>query len=251
MEKPQNIYDNPVFFEDYQTMRESKINANELIEIPQIKKMLPNIKGKTILDLGCGAGGMSRFFAENGAKKVVGIDISSNMLKIAKERTLQKNISYLNLPMEDISSLNSKFEFVFSSLAFHYVENFDKLISDISKLLKPNGVLLFSQEHPVGTAMIFNSPNMENHIEINGKRYYLLSDYNNNSQRKLHWSVDDVVKYHRNFSTIINSLINNGLEILQIEESTASEEAIKLVPKYKYQNDRPYFLFVKAIKKSN
>ena len=58
--------------------------------------------------------------------------------------------------------------------------------------------------------------------------------------------MDGVIKYHRNFSVIINSLAENGFFIEKLIDSYADEEAIKLEPKYKYQNDRPYFLFIKA-----
>ena len=47
---------------------------------------------------------------------------------------------------------------------------------------------------------------------------------------------------------LCNTLIKNNFTILEIKESTASKEAIDLVEKYKYQKDRPYFLFIKAQK---
>ena len=62
MDKPQNIYDNEKFYKDYRDMREKGLNANELIEIPIMKEMLPDLNGKRILDLGCGNGGMSKYF---------------------------------------------------------------------------------------------------------------------------------------------------------------------------------------------
>lgn len=64
----------------------------------------------------------------------------------------------------------------------------------------------------------------------------------------MHWNVDDVIKYHRSFATIINTFIQNNFQILEIQESKASKEAIELVNKYKYQKDRPYFMFLKAKK---
>lgn len=247
MNKPQNIYDDNTFYNEYKDMRETHINANELIEIPIIKSMLPDLKNKKILDLGCGNGTMSKYFIEQGASYVLALDISKNMIEEAKEKNNDEKITYDVLGMEEISKIKDKFDMVFSSLAFHYIEDFDKLTSDISNLLNKDGILLFSQEHPTVLASKLE-PGVDKRIEINNKRYYLLSDYNDNGKRVMPWNNCDVVKYHRNFEVTINTLINNKLNIMQIKESTASEEAIKLVDKYKYQKDRSYFLFIKAQK---
>lgn len=227
-------------------MREGKINANELLEIPNIKKMLPNLEGKTILDIGCGEGGMSRYFVKKGASKVVAFDISTNMINEAKKHNC-KNIEYMVLSMEDLSKIRTKFDIVFSSLAFHYVKDFGKLMNDISNLLKIGGFLIFSQEHPIVLSTILKE-DMKKYTEIGDKRYFYLSDYNNQSKRLVNWNVKGVVKYHRNFETIINTIVNSNMKIIEIKEPVASKRAIALVPKYVYQKDRPFFLFVKAQK---
>jgi len=242
----QNVYDDKVFFDYYKELRESKINANELIEIPQIKEMLPDLKDKTILDLGCGDGSMSRYFIECGAKKVVAIDVSTNMIKEAKKHKTP-NITYKVMSMEEIDSIKGKFDIVYSSLAFHYVEDYLKLITDISNKLKKGGYLVYSQEHPIVTCLKRPKDNSK-YVEIDGKKYYLVTDYNNIGKREVNWTVDCVIKYHRNFETIINTLIGANLQIEKIGESKASAEAIKLKPKYANQNDRPFFLYVKAKK---
>ncbi len=243
----QNVYDNQEFYKEYKKMRDGKINANELIEIPIIKTMLPNLEGKEILDLGCGAGAMSMFFAEKGAKSVLGLDISANMIKEAEEENAFKNVSFKIMAMEDIAQIDKKFDIVFSSLTFHYIEDFDKLMRDISGLLKKDGILLFSQEHPFATASILDKETPK-YIEKNGKRIFHLSDYNVLGERKYLWNIEGVVKYHRNFTTLIKGIIKADMNILDLQESYASEEAIKLVPKYIYQKDRSYFLFIKAKK---
>ena len=46
----QNIYDNEIFFERYKKIRDNKINANNLFEIPTLFSMLPDLKNKRILD---------------------------------------------------------------------------------------------------------------------------------------------------------------------------------------------------------
>ena len=247
MDKPQNIYDNEKFYKDYRDMREKELNANELIEIPIMKDMLPDLKGKRILDLGCGNGGMSKYFIEKGAKSVLAIDLSSNMINEAKEKNNAENITYVVLGMEDISKIEGKFDIVFSSLAFHYVKDYDKLVKDIYNLLDENGILIYSQEHPIATASKYHKE-MKSYIFLDEKRYYVVSNYNENGERKMFWNVDGVIKYHRNFSYTINTLIQNKYNLLEVRESTASEEAIKLNSKYENQNDRPYFLFIKASK---
>lgn len=243
----QNIYDNNAFFEEYEKMREKDINANNLIEQPIFYSLLPSLKDKKVLDIGCGTGGFCRTAKNEGASFVMGIDCSKNMLEVAKR--YKDDITYLNLPMENLSKLNDKFDVITSSLAFHYVKDFDKLIYDISNLIKPGGELIFSQEHPVATAFIPpKGQKLDNKIDIHGKRYYLLSDYNNLGIRIVTWNVTGVEKYHRNFSDIINTLIRHGFMITNVTESYADSEVIKKEPKYKYQNDRPYFIFISAKK---
>ena len=85
----QNIYDNETFFEGYKKIRENEVNANNLFEIPALFSMMPDLKDKAVLDLGCGFGEHCKRFVESGAKKVVGIDISEKMLEIAK---IEKNL---------------------------------------------------------------------------------------------------------------------------------------------------------------
>lgn len=246
MEK-QNVYDNEQFYSEYIAMRETHVNANDLLEIPVMKELMPDLKGKTVLDLGCGYGEMSKFFIEQGAIRVVACDISENMIKLAQMHNADDRIEYKILSMEELSLINEKFDFVFSSLAFHYVEDYNKLINDIYNHLNTNGILLFSQEHPIVTAPTYPS-GQDKRIDLKDKRYFIFSDYNVEGARTKLWNNTDVVKYHRNFKTTINTIINNNLELLAIEESTARPEAVEKVAKYIYQNDRPYFLFVKARK---
>lgn len=244
-----NVYDNSTFFEEYQTMRANKINANNLIEIPIMKEMLPILKDKTILDLGCGAGDMDKYFIENGAKSVLATDISVNMINIANAVNSHEKIEFKVLKMEDLETVNQKFDIVYSSLAFHYIEDFNKLLSDINNLLNPNGMLIFSQESPINTATNKEDKDKSNKIEIDGKQYQLLHGYCKEGERQVWWNDTFVTKYHRTYATLVNSLIKNNFEIVEIKDSYASKEAINLCPKYIHQIDKPFFTFVKATKK--
>ena len=79
----QNIFDDQIFFEGYKALRDGDFNANDLIEQPAMRKRLPKLEGKSVLDLGCGYGHNCIDFVHRGAKRVVGVDISEKMLEVA------------------------------------------------------------------------------------------------------------------------------------------------------------------------
>lgn len=76
----QNVYDDPVFFANYKKLRENEGSANACVEQPAMFSLCPPVAGLSVLDLGCGSGEACRAFAEMGAARVVGLDLSENML---------------------------------------------------------------------------------------------------------------------------------------------------------------------------
>ena len=246
----QNIYNIKSFSDAYDKMRyENKgMNANDLVEIPNFRKLIPDVKGKRILDLGCGYGANDKYCIGLGAKEILGIDISKHMIKIAKENNNDENIKYKVMAMENINEIEEKFDIVISSLAFHYVKDYEKLINDIYNLLNDDGILIFSIDHPLRIASKFETWMKKNYTKINGKWFLLVSDYNREGIREKEWNGVMVKRYHRNFSSLINGLVNSGFKIDKILEPIPDEKAIKIIPKYINQYDRPYFLFVRAKK---
>jgi len=243
----QNIFDNETFFNGYKVLRESDCNANDLIEQPAMRKLLPDLKGKTVLDLGCGYGHNCIDFVKRGADKVVGIDISEKMLSVAEKESHDDKIEYRNMSMTDISELGEKFDFIYSSLAFHYVKDFDAFAKDMYSVLNAEGHLLFSQEHPIITSTVDGAGHF-NKNENGEKISYTFSNYNQPGERRIHWYVDGVIKYHRTFSNIINALSKAGFIIEEVCEPVPEEWVIEKVPAWIKEYIKPNFLIVKARK---
>lgn len=174
----QNIYDNNNFFNQYEELRKENKNknANDLIEIPNFRKLVPDVKNKSILDLGCGYGENDKYYKEQGAKYVLGTDISYKMLELAEINNKKDGVEFMKIAMEDISSINQKFDIIISSLAFHYIKDFDKLIEDCYNLLNDNGYLVFSQEHPITTCIKYTEHVKKGHTIIDDKYFGLFSD---------------------------------------------------------------------------
>ncbi len=243
----QNIFDNETFFEGYKALRDNDINYNDLLEQPAMRKLLPDLSGQSVLDLGCGYGHNCIDFVRRGSKMVVGIDISEKMLSVAKEESAHTKIEYRNMSMTDISVLGEKFDFIYSSLAFHYVKDFDKFAKDMYSVLSSGGQLLFSQEHPIITATLDGGGHFNK--DENGNRVsYTFSNYNEEGERKVHWYVDGVVKYHRTLSGVINALARAGFVIEEICEPVPEEWAIERLPTIVKEYIKPNFLIVRARK---
>ena len=243
----QNKYDDKTFFDYYIDMREKGHNANSLIEIPTIKTLIPDLKGKSVLDLGCGMGEMCKYYKSLGAKRVLGIDISTNMIDYANAHNKEDGIEYMILPLERLFKIKERFDVVISSLAFHYVEDFDTLMKDVRAVMNPGATLIFSTEHPMATCLQLPlDGHIDKKVEIDGERYYLIKDYNRPGRREFMWNDEVVVKYHRNFEIFINGLVSNGFMIDKLIEPAATEKAISIIPKYRYQYDRPYFIVFKC-----
>lgn len=242
----QNIYDNEIFFEGYQNIRKHPANANNLFEIPALFSVMPDLKDKRVLDLGCGFGEHCIRFVEEGAAKVVGLDISEKMLEIAAAENAHSKITYLNMAMEDIEKLDEQFDVVVSSLALHYVEDFAGVVKKVYHLLSDGGVFIFSQENPLCTCHSGGKRWTRN--EKGEKLYMNLSNYSIEGERESVWFVDNVKKYHRMFSTIVNTLIETGFHMEKMIEPVPTEELLEKYPDYADLYHKPDFVIIKARK---
>jgi len=246
----QNVYDNPNFFKNYTALRESGINANDFIEQPAIKSLILCLKGKSVLDLGCGDGHFSKYCIENGAKNVVGVDISKNMIERAKKLNQDDNIEFMCLPMEDMGLTNQKFDLIISSLSIHYIEDYSAMIQKINELLKSSGEFIFSTEHPIATAR--KGSNHWIKTEDGNKSHWALDNYQEEGIRVHNWFVDDsVVIYHRTVATLINTLIEHGFSLDKIIEPQSTLAGIEKMPDLINESRSPSFIIIKSKKQNN
>ncbi|WP_462335804.1 class I SAM-dependent methyltransferase [Fusobacterium varium] len=242
----QNIYDNQEFFDGYKKLRSNSSAANNVIEKPALFSLAPNMRNKTVLDIGCGYGENCIEFLKLGSLSVTGLDISTKMLEIAQTENSSSKIKYINKSMTHLCELTEKYDVVFSSLAVHYIEDFNKLVADIYNLLNKDGYFIFSQEHPLTTALL--TQNYWTCNDQNDKICYNLTTYSLEGKREVTWFVNGVIKYHRTMSSIINSLLKAGFTIEKMLEPMPSDEIIEKYPSYKKYIHKPDFLLIKARK---
>ncbi|MBT2648653.1 class I SAM-dependent methyltransferase [Bacillus sp. ISL-34] len=243
----QNKYDDENFFSAYEQMPRSVKGLEAAGEWHVLKELMPNLRNKSVLDLGCGFGWHCRFAREQQASSVVGVDISDNMLQRAREKTDDPFITYIKMPIEDIDFSGSEFDVVISSLAFHYIESYEAICKKVHDCLKHGGTFVFSVEHP-----IFTSRNeQEWHVDDHGNHlHWPVDNYQFEGVRETTFLTENVVKYHRTISTYMNDLIGAGFSIKAVKEPMPSDEMLKSVPEMKDENRRPMFLIISAVKET-
>lgn len=241
----QNKYDDQDFFDQYGAMLRSIKGLSAAGEWHVLQRMLPDFHGKSVLDLGCGYGWHCIHAKEQGAERVVGIDLSQRMLNRAKEYSQGLFIDYRQLPIEDIAFAPEEFDIVISSLAFHYIQHIDTVFRKVYHILKPGGHVVFSMEHPVFTARA----EQDWFCDEQGKRlHWPLDNYQDEGMRVATFLQHNVIKYHRTLETILNAVISSGFAIQQISEPPPSAEALAMYPEMRDELRRPIFLIVSAIK---
>ncbi|BDF03290.1 class I SAM-dependent methyltransferase [[Clostridium] hylemonae] len=241
----ENKYDSDSFFKKYSEMSRSQQGLKGAGEWSELQKVLPDFQGKRVLDLGCGYGWHCLYAAQNGAKYVLGTDISAKMLETAREKNSHERIEYRRCAMEDLELPDHSFDVVLSSLAFHYVKEFQPVVKKISRVLSPGGFFVFSAEHPVFTAHGTQDWYYDEQGEI---LHFPVDNYYFEGKRDAVFLGEPVTKYHRTLTTYLNTLLENGFELLNIIEPQPPEDMLH-IPGMADEMRRPMMLIVKAVKR--
>lgn len=240
----ENKYDNEQFFEKYSQMERSKKGLQGAGEWSELQKILPDFNGKNVLDLGCGYGWHCKYAAENGAAFVLGTDISQKMLEAALQKNNDEKIKYQCIAMEDLTFQTEEFDVILSSLAFHYVRDFELLIKNISLWLKKGGEFVFSVEHPVFTAYGTQDWYYDEEGNI---LHFPVDNYYYEGKREAVFLGEKVIKYHRTLTTYLSTLLQNGFIIQNIIEPKPPAEMMD-IPGMSDEMRRPMMLLISVRK---
>jgi SAM-dependent methyltransferase len=245
-ETPQNIYDDPAFFAGYSTLERFGSGWERAAEHADLLALLPDVAGRRVLDLGCGAGQLARHLGMLGAAEVIGVDVSERMLELARTEWAHPKVTYRRAALEELIFPPEQFDLIVSSLALHYVHDYAGLILRIAGWLSPGGTLVYSIEHPIFTARL---PGDGWVLDDAGQRVrWGLDRYADEGPREETWFVAGVRKVHRTLATLINGLVEAGLVIERVIEPVPSEQWLRDHPQWRDERRRPMFLLVLARK---
>ncbi|MFM2589649.1 class I SAM-dependent methyltransferase [Vibrio sp. TBV020] len=210
---------------------------NAHLERPTLLSMLDDVKGLDVLDLGCGPGAYAQILVDSKANKITCVDYSDEMVSLVKEKLGERVKAYQQdlakgLPEEESEST----DVMICPLVLHYIEDLTVFFKDVSRVLKPNGYIVFSTHHPFAD---FECSTSGNYFE----RELVKEEWN---------TVGDPVQvtfYRRSLMEITDAINNSGLVISQLSEGKVSE-AVKEIDMNVYQRlfHNPNFIFMKCLK---
>jgi ubiquinone/menaquinone biosynthesis C-methylase UbiE len=214
------------------------------IQLPAISDLLGNLRGKSLIDIGCGPGTYSVEFAKRGAN-VLGIDLSRKMLNNAGDSAKMADAK-LTLQKADvrlIPYLDNSFDIAVIILT---ILN-DRILEEAARVLKPGGLLLFSDTHPTLEAKGHWESN-----KIGAPR--IIEDYFSRHRKK--WQIKyrpdqtiTLIYYTQTIEQCVNMIANAGFKILRIVEPKPRKDLKRSDPVHYDKCSRiPHFIIYLAQK---
>ena len=208
-------------------------------------KLIPNIKGKTFLEIGCGSGRSIKYLTNHGAKTVYGMDLSNVQLKESarynKKEIDTGKVKLFKSAMEKKIRI-PKVDYVISVYAIGWTPDPKTTLKNIYSYLKPGGLFIWSWDHTFFT-----------NVQYRDKEFILKYSYH---EEKLHafknWKKEGTVANvaYRKTATWFQLLRNAGFEIIgyyepkPVDLSRASTDPTKHYSIQKAEKVPSTFIFV-------
>lgn len=223
----------------------------ELI-LPNLIRLINIKKNDTVLDLACGQGFFTREFYNAGAK-TIGIDVSKELIEIAKKRSNQ-SINYYACSAYNMPFLkNASIDKILLILAIQNIENVSNVLKECSRILKSSGKIYFVLNHPVFRIPKETSWGFD---DVKKVQYRRIDSYLSESRAKIQihpgsnptsftWS------FHKPLQFYSKTLYNNGFYISRMEEWNSNKKS-EPGPISEAENtarkEIPLFLFMECVK---
>ena len=231
---------------------------------PAMLEVLGDIRGRRILDLGCGEGWNTRIVAKKGAN-VTGVDFSVRLIDYAalQEKKDKLGIDYLVLDACNLHKFKrNSFDIVICFMALQDIDNYQDAIKEVHRVLKKGGRFVFAVPHPCfekrmdGDKVISGWEHKKKTKDKSDKgapflkvdRYFDTCGYTIawNMKRLTHHF--ETTSFHRTLSDYADALYKAGLMISRLKEPKPTKRGLAKHPGLKKVLKIPQSIVVEAVK---
>lgn len=197
-----------------------------------------------VLDLGCGDGQIARALAAQGSD-VLGVDPTQLHIDIAIERG--GGPRYLLGGATDIPADDNSFDAVVACLVFEHIDQMDEAMTEVARVLKPNGQFSFFLNHP-----LLQTPGsgwIDDHIIDPPEQYWRIGPYLVETESIEEVEKDVYIRFiHRPLSRYVNALIANGMTLERMVEPSPPAGFLARAPDYALAHTVPRLLYLRSTK---
>ncbi len=217
--------------------------------MPLTLGILGDVRGRSVLDIGCGEGGYARELARRGAT-VVGIDGSERLIEVARQRAAAANIhvAFVCANAKHMANIGSDaFDVVLAAMSLMDVEDYSGAIAEAYRVLRHGGDLLMSITHPCFTAPV----SMWIKDDAGQAKFFAVDRYveRSNWEDRIARSFSrPVVRRHRPLEDYIAAPLEAGFALREFREPSASDEDLKKSARFWKLKRIPYFLLMRWAK---
>lgn len=186
-------------------------------------RLLGDVRGQQILELGCGGGQCAIAFARQGAH-VAGIDLSDAQLDHARLLAAQEQVTveFVQGTVEDLHVFASAaHDIVFSAYAFQYVAAMQRCMAECARVLRPGGRLVFSLDHPFRDCFFDAEDDEMSVFPVHG--YF--------DHTPMHWAWDGMAElamtsHHHTIAEWVDMLAGAGFRLQRLLEPAPPDELL-------------------------
>jgi ubiquinone/menaquinone biosynthesis C-methylase UbiE len=227
---------------------------------PLMFKLIGSLKGKVVIDLGCGNGYLAPKFIDQSPKRVVMMDISEHNLRHAAAKCDDPSVSFLQQDATIPWKVDSfSVDVIYSNMMLNEVEDIKTPIDEAFRTLKPGGMFIFSVTHPAWDLFIYAKEKAgEPSKKMKGLGGYFRRGYakfvmggdsrSNPALKEKYGQGFEVEHYQRPISDYFNQLVDAGFVVKRFLEPELTEELLQNNPGYSEYTDNPIGLVFYGIK---
>lgn len=213
-----NPFDDPKFVQGFLEKRRSSRSINNVLDTPVLLDLIGDLAGKTVVEVGCGAGDFSQRLVTTSLRLYRGIDSSASFVGVARMEASDPRFTF------EVLNANKSFpdmgaDVVVSGLSLHFVEDIHSLVAAIFRALAPSGLFVFSVRHPIRTC------NPAGHSSDN---LWIVRDYCCEGKRTFLWHGAECTLYHRTTATWISALVSTGFQVVSLMEPLVPRDRVLL-----------------------
>ncbi len=232
---------------------------HEKVLLPNLLRLIGNLKGQKVLDLACGQGYFSHEWASQ-AKHVTGIDLAANLIKIA-EKKQAKNEDYYIGPADNLEMLSDgSVDLITCVLALQNMEEINGVFAESARVLADNGRMYIVINHPS-----FRNPRQTHWIwdEDKSLQYRRVDEYISESKAKIDMNPgaeangktgdkNHTWSFHRPLQHYFKAINKSGLYVGKLEEwisHKVSQTGHRQAGEDKSRKEIPMFMCIEILKK--